>query len=240
MRAQFGAVGAYLYDLVGLRQAPGSVGWANAWLWPTVTDQPALPYASGTKATIAGVFASSWQNNSVGGACVASAGENTNASLSCPGSGNVITAITFASFGTSTGTCGSFVVDPTCNASNTTSIVQSLCVGKEACTIPVSDDLYGDPCYGTVKWLNVQATCAATPFLYSVSVPVNARATVVFPLGAASASAVTITEGAGGAIVFTKGAYVPGVAGVMGAGVIPNATAIGVAVGSGQYDFVME
>ncbi len=72
----------------------------------------------------------------------------------------VINAITFASYGTPTGSCGSWAVDPTCNAANTTSIVESLCLNKNSCSFAASTQRFGDPCYNTVKYLKIEATCS--------------------------------------------------------------------------------
>lgn len=236
---QFGSVGAYLYDVVGLRQAPTSAGWSYAWLWPAVTSHPALPYASGWKSSVAGQYVVNWRNVS-GALCLADVPENTNVTLSCPGdASNTITAITFASFGTPSGQCGAtgFAVNASCNAANTSSVIAALCVGQHSCTVPSSDQVYGDPCFGTVKHLDVQALCASSAFTSAVTVPVNARATVVLPLGGASASAVTVTEGAAGTVVFQGGAYVPGASGVTAAYTLAAGTAVGVDVGSGSYVF---
>jgi hypothetical protein len=38
-------------------------------------------------------------------------------------------------------------------------IVEKYCLGRNNCTIPVTTPVFGDPCYGTVKHLSVQATC---------------------------------------------------------------------------------
>jgi hypothetical protein len=72
----------------------------------------------------------------------------------------VINAITFASYGTPTGACGSYAVNATCNARNSSAIVSSRCLGKAACAIPATTAVFSDPCYGTVKRLVVEATCS--------------------------------------------------------------------------------
>ncbi|XP_077582106.1 L-rhamnose-binding lectin SML-like [Stigmatopora nigra] len=45
---------------------------------------------------------------------------------------------------------------------NPTKIVADGCNGKETCTIPVSSDLFGDPCKGTAKYLEVAYSCKGT------------------------------------------------------------------------------
>jgi len=60
----------------------------------------------------------------------------------------------------------------------------------------------------------------------SLSVPVNARATAILPLGAGRAAAsVSVSEVASGAFVWADGAFVPGTAGVLGASAGPPGTA---------------
>lgn len=141
----FSSVGAFLYDLAGLRLAPGSAGWTTAWLWPVVTDHPALPYASGSYNSIAGPFALSWDTSGAA-PCVADAAENTVRTLACPGTANKITAITFSSFGTPSGSCASGFTKGACNAANTTSALTALCVGQPSCVVSVDTGFFGDPC----------------------------------------------------------------------------------------------
>ena len=86
--------------------------------------------------------------------------ENGSAQLACP-AGEVIKQIDFASYGTPTGTCGSFSFGA-CNASDSLSTVQALCVGKSSCTIAAANATFGDPCVGTVKRLYLQVTCGAS------------------------------------------------------------------------------
>jgi len=73
----------------------------------------------------------------------------------------VISGVTFASYGTPTGACGTWAVNATCNAPKTSAIVRAACVGKAACSIRADTPTFGDPCYGTVKYLDVEATCSA-------------------------------------------------------------------------------
>ncbi|CDQ91291.1 unnamed protein product, partial [Oncorhynchus mykiss] len=43
--------------------------------------------------------------------------------------------------------------------STTASKVAKRCNGKSQCDVPVSNSLYGDPCVGTYKYLDVAYTC---------------------------------------------------------------------------------
>eukprot|EP00475_Leptophrys_vorax_P009092 TRINITY_DN1597_c0_g1_i1.p1 TRINITY_DN1597_c0_g1~~TRINITY_DN1597_c0_g1_i1.p1 ORF type:complete len:831 (-),score=183.81 TRINITY_DN1597_c0_g1_i1:74-2566(-) len=77
--------------------------------------------------------------------------------VECTGA-TVITHVDFASFGNPFGRCGSFEKG-TCHAANSTEIVQRSCVGQARCEVPVSINLFGDPCPKTAKILAVQAKC---------------------------------------------------------------------------------
>jgi|GEM_PF-331191 len=85
------------------------------------------------------------------------ADEDSTASITCP-VGEVVKSIDFASFGNSTGSCGSFVLG-NCNSSQSTSAVGGLCLGKNSCSVDASNDIFGDPCYGVVKHLSFQVSC---------------------------------------------------------------------------------
>ena len=72
----------------------------------------------------------------------------------------VINGIDFASYGTPTGACGSWKVNASCNANNSMAVVRAACLGKPSCSIPTDTPTFGDPCYDTVKYLAVEATCS--------------------------------------------------------------------------------
>ncbi len=82
--------------------------------------------------------------------------ENQNVVLSAP-AGAKITSINFASYGTPSGTCGNFT-QGWCHAANSKSVVEGYALQNNMAVIPASNGIFGDPCYGTVKRLNVQAT----------------------------------------------------------------------------------
>ena len=86
--------------------------------------------------------------------------ENTLLQLQCSDSTAVINAIQFSSYGNPTGTCGNYQKG-TCNAANSTSIVETLCLNNNACSIFPNTTTFGDPCYGTPKVLTVQFTCSS-------------------------------------------------------------------------------
>lgn len=81
------------------------------------------------------------------------------ATVQCP-PGSVIESITFASYGLPTGSCGSYAIDNTCNAANSKTVVQNLCVGKNLCNVTASNATFsGDPCPNKNKVLQIQASC---------------------------------------------------------------------------------
>ncbi|XP_043696699.1 beta-galactosidase 8 [Telopea speciosissima] len=79
--------------------------------------------------------------------------------LECPFPSQVISSIKFASFGTPSGTCGSFRHGQ-CTSAKSLAIVQEACIGSKSCSLGVSIDTFGDPCVGVTKSLAVEATCS--------------------------------------------------------------------------------
>ncbi|EPS60900.1 beta-galactosidase, partial [Genlisea aurea] len=78
--------------------------------------------------------------------------------LKC-GSGQTISSIKFASFGTPMGTCGKFSQGP-CHAPSSYSTLEKKCVGKERCSVTISTTNFGqDPCPNVLKRLSVEAAC---------------------------------------------------------------------------------
>ncbi|KAL3514688.1 hypothetical protein ACH5RR_027405 [Cinchona calisaya] len=77
-------------------------------------------------------------------------------------SGQTISAINFASFGTPSGTCGTFQPG-TCHAVNSQSLIEQMCIGQESCRVAVSNTYFGsDPCPSQLKRLYVEAICSAS------------------------------------------------------------------------------
>ncbi|KAK9933102.1 hypothetical protein M0R45_020311 [Rubus argutus] len=77
--------------------------------------------------------------------------------------GFIMSSIEFASYGTPQGSCQKFS-EGNCHASNSLSIVSEACLGKNSCSIGVSNLVFGgDPCRGIVKTLAVEARCRSPP-----------------------------------------------------------------------------
>eukprot|EP00937_MAST-01D_sp_MAST-1D-sp2_P005346 g5346.t1 len=124
--------------------------------------------------------------------------------LSCA-AGGTITGVDFASFGTPTGTCGSFAKS-TCDAAGTREWVAHLCVGKGSCTLPpdatVRDtnsslvQALGDPCRGTRKQLSVQLSGCAPAVPQAPALPARLQgngASLLFDFGQNTGGFTTLT-----------------------------------------------
>jgi hypothetical protein len=139
----------------------GSGGKANVGGAPGTGGSIAAGGKMGTSGTAGASAAGSASGGSAGAVAgspvCATAAEDASVTLTCP-TGQIIDSITFASFGTPTGSCGSFATSD-CDATSSTSVVQSLCVGQSSCTFTASNGTFGDPCHGTTKHMDVQASC---------------------------------------------------------------------------------
>ncbi|KAH7835225.1 hypothetical protein Vadar_024108 [Vaccinium darrowii] len=73
--------------------------------------------------------------------------------------GHKISSIQFASYGTPRGSCQKFSKG-NCHSPNSLSVVSEACVGRNSCSVGISNTVFGDdPCHGTVKTLAVEARC---------------------------------------------------------------------------------
>lgn len=109
--------------------------------------------------------------------------EHESTQISCP-NGNVIEAISFASFGTPSGdeTCApttganTFHKNVSCDAAGAAGVLKEACVGKSSCALAptcnkgsctmikgAQGKSVPDPCKMTMKHLNVAVTCTRTP-----------------------------------------------------------------------------
>ncbi|XP_019180392.1 PREDICTED: beta-galactosidase 9-like [Ipomoea nil] len=73
--------------------------------------------------------------------------------------GHTISSIEFASYGTPQGNCQQFS-QGNCHAASSSSVISQACLGKNSCSIQVSDAIFGDPCRHVIKTLAVQAKCS--------------------------------------------------------------------------------
>jgi protein-glucosylgalactosylhydroxylysine glucosidase len=86
--------------------------------------------------------------------------ESTSLQLVCSEPGAIISKIINATYGTPISTCPSPIINPSCNALNSTQVIEELCLGKSSCVIPTGNNFWGDPCIGKVKQLVVAANCS--------------------------------------------------------------------------------
>lgn len=253
----FASVGGFLFeDLAGIGQtrqfqknydptSSDAVGFRHAVIFPRVLDNANLTAGAGVYDSMAGRYGVSWDLGGDQANCVADAPENSVAQLGCPG--GVVTGIAFASFGTPTGTCASGFSKGACDDVNTTAKVAAQCMGMASCSIPVTTDFFGEPCFNVLKHLSVTLNCSTPaasipPLELKVNVPTNGKATVRLPFPASvSPSQVTITES--GVVVWNKGTFVPtlGITGITpGVFDLPKGLAtLDVEVLSGNFDFVL-
>lgn len=66
----------------------------------------------------------------------------------------------------STGVCYS---EPTANincvSKNTTDIIRNECANKQSCSVLALDSVFGDPCPGTHKYLEVEYKCISSEYM---------------------------------------------------------------------------
>lgn len=95
---------------------------------------------------------------------------NVYATLECPANA-FIDAITFAHFGTPSGTCNgtAFQLDRACDK-DISGLIKTLCVGRSSCRIPASTTLFGTPCESAIGWwIAVEARCSSLTSFRQVS-----------------------------------------------------------------------
>ncbi|KAH7566937.1 hypothetical protein JRO89_XS08G0256200 [Xanthoceras sorbifolium] len=79
--------------------------------------------------------------------------------LKCPQNSH-ISAVKFASFGTPTGTCGSYSIGD-CHDPNSTSVVEKVCLSENECAIELTEENFDKSlCPGTTKKLVVEVACS--------------------------------------------------------------------------------
>ncbi|MES2389629.1 MAG: FG-GAP-like repeat-containing protein [Bacteroidota bacterium] len=84
------------------------------------------------------------------------ANENSSLTLTAP-AGAVFTAVTFANYGVTTGSPGSYAQSGSCFTANTRLVAETYLLGNNTAVIPATNALFGDPCGGTAKKLTVEA-----------------------------------------------------------------------------------
>ena len=237
-----GFEGPYFFgDLAGIRN--DGLGWDRITIAPTVAGD--LTGVEATVGTLRGPIAVEWSSRSD-----ALCGVGTEADDKCTapavincsaGAGGSISAITFASYGAPSGSCGNWTA--TCAAKSSMEVVRAACLGKRSCVVNATNTVFGggDPCPGIAKRLVIEATCSGI-FAMTALIPVGSTATMRVPL-LRNATAATVTLRESGIAVWESGAFkagaVPGVANVH-----PGATLAGnvlvVDAAAGAYTLQLE
>lgn len=113
------------------------------------------------------VLASALSINGISQSLCGTANEGNTVTLTAP-AGMVFRSVTFASYGTPNGTCGSFTIGA-CHAANNQSIVETALIGQNSATIAATNAVFGDPCSGTVKRLYIEAAYSSSLPLHLIS-----------------------------------------------------------------------
>ncbi|EGD77258.1 hypothetical protein PTSG_12712 [Salpingoeca rosetta] len=241
----FGSQSAWYYQhLAGIQLSPGTRGYSNITFKPQVIGSRGavcgnLSSVEASVVTPRGRIASSWAcGGGVQSPLCSQVEEHDTLRLSCDSlGGGKIEAVSFASFGTPTGSCNGGFALSNCTSPQSMSVVTKACVGKERCSVLAENAVFGgDPCPNVPKQLAVQASgCNEAPptYQHSVTVPVGSIATVIVPTFGFSSP--RLTEGS--AAIFKDGQYKPGVPGVDGVALHGNDLVV--AVSSGTYAFTL-
>ena len=184
---QFGSNSDWSFKyLAGIQQTEQGRGWQELVLQPQVWNDVRgvsicanLSSTEGSIVTPRGMLSGSWTCGGATGGLCGIAAEKQDVHLSCAAAGGgTIKAISFASFGTPTGSCSAgFKSDPACDLKTAKAKIEKECVGKSSCSIPATTQFFGsDPCFDTKKNLAIAATgCngGAKPavFTYDVTIP---------------------------------------------------------------------
>ncbi|KAJ4838181.1 hypothetical protein Tsubulata_032522 [Turnera subulata] len=99
------------------------------------------------------------EHNSLQEAGTQSSSSKASVHLKCPENSR-ISSVKFASFGSPTGTCGSYSIG-TCHDPNSISVVEKVCLNKNECAVELAQENFQkDLCPGTTKKLAVEAVCS--------------------------------------------------------------------------------
>ena len=237
----FGAESNWYYQyLGGIRSNENASNWESIDIDPyTNASMYNITFITASIDTLRGTISVSWKVNPNGVQCGAG-DEGETVVLTCS---DEISDIPFASYGTPTGYCGNYTIDPSCNNNNSMSIVKGLCLGKKTCSIPVSNTEFKyDPCVDVKKHLDVEAICKTDLIeTLDVDIPGGSNATLRFRTlpssnGYKPSNTWVIEES--GTTVFKSGTFVNGDDGVVSGKAI-NDDLVEIVVLSGSYSFAL-
>ena len=95
--------------------------------------------------------------------------ENEIVHISCEA--NQTISVTSASYGRNSGTiCPTTSGSSTrgCRAADSLTIVQDLCDGRQTCSVPARNNVFGDPCQNTYKYLYIEHCCLGMEDLITI------------------------------------------------------------------------
>jgi len=251
----FGSNGAWFYKaILGIVPSPANetIGYKTGYDHLTAgPDVSIVNFFGGKSATAAGRTNTPHGDVNVNWAILEprltcqSSSEQESVTFMC--TEGVISSVKYSFYGTPTGDCVHGYKGGTCNATNAFKIVHDTCVGKSSCSFTPSNDLFGDPCTGTVKTYAGDITCSVpapsvTSYSLTVEIPIGSIADIKIPIVPSlrqTAQNIVISEGTGATktIMWTGGMYIPGIAGITGATFNRMRTAVIVQVMSGKYSF---
>eukprot|EP00300_Choanocystis_sp_HF-7_P015934 c19233_g1_i2.p1 GENE.c19233_g1_i2~~c19233_g1_i2.p1 ORF type:complete len:585 (+),score=127.87 c19233_g1_i2:33-1787(+) len=91
--------------------------------------------------------------------------ENEVAEIDCNGAVIVVSSAAYGRSNAATCAADDFFGDVNCLAATSFDVVSSLCSGQTLCTIDASNEVFGDPCVGTFKYLRVEYYCVSVDFV---------------------------------------------------------------------------
>lgn len=97
--------------------------------------------------------------NGTSGIACSSVGEGGSVTLTAA-AGTHFVKVGFASYGTPSGACSTYVVNTACHAATSQTVAQSYLLGNNSGTIVANNTVFTDPCQGTSKTFSVQASYA--------------------------------------------------------------------------------
>ena len=119
--------------------------------------------------------------------------KNEDLIITCGQDGGTVAAVLFSSYGNPSGHCGGYFKLGSCHAPQSVEVVEKLCLGKRACTVPTGADFWGNPCPHSSRWLIVSVQCRSDTaalgeeeFVYSsisvnISIPMGSRGYLHLP-----------------------------------------------------------
>lgn len=110
-----------------------------------------------TKAPVPPTSAPTTPNSQI--LCVGPIAQDTPVTITCPNPAHKMTTVQYANYGTNSGTCGN-LVRGNCIGGSSTAVVKDKCVGRNTCTFPVANNVFGDPCPERSKTFYTQVVCS--------------------------------------------------------------------------------